>query len=143
MIDTRYASYATLLLRLSVGVMFLAHGFYMKILGFGFAGTMGYFSSIGYPAFFGILVPLAETAAGIALILGIWIRPVSLLTVPLLIGAVLQHTGNGWVFSNAGGGWEYPVFWIMVMIAQAGLGAGAYAVDVNRLLGRSPVLQAA
>jgi putative oxidoreductase len=141
--DTRYAPYAALLLRLSLGIMFLAHGFFMKILGFGFAGTMGYMASIGYPAAFGVIVPVAETLAGIALILGIWVPLVSLLTLPVLVGATLQHASNGWVFSNAGGGWEFPVFWIVVMLVQAGLGAGAHALDGSRLLGRQPAAQVA
>jgi putative oxidoreductase len=136
--DTRLVPQATALLRVSLGILFLAHGFYMKILGFGFAGTMGYFGSIGYPTVFGVIVPVAETLAGIALILGVWTRAVSLLTLPILIGAALQHSGQGWVFSNAGGGWEFPVFWILVMLVQAGLGAGAYALDLNRILGRQP-----
>lgn len=131
--DNRLAPYATLLLRVSLGVLFLAHGFYMKILTFGLAGTMGFFGSLGFPPVFGAIVALAETAAGIALILGVWTRAVSLLTLPILIGATLQHTGNGWVFSNAGGGWEFPLFWIAIMLVQAGLGAGAYALDLNRM----------
>ncbi|EHL95822.1 DoxX family protein [Acetobacteraceae bacterium AT-5844] len=131
--DNRLAPYATLLLRVSLGVLFLAHGFYMKILTFGLAGTMGFFGSLGFPPVFGAIVALAETAAGIALILGVWTRVVSLLTLPILIGATLQHTGNGWVFSNAGGGWEFPLFWIAIMLVQAGLGAGAYALDLNRV----------
>ena len=134
--DTRFAPYATLLLRLGLGGLFLAHGFYMKVLTFGLAGTMGYFGSLGYPPVFGAIVALAETAAGIALILGLWVPLVSLLTLPILVGAVLQHSGNGWVFSNAGGGWEFPVFWILLMVVQAGLGAGAHALDIRRLLGR-------
>jgi putative oxidoreductase len=141
--DTRLAPYATLLLRLSLGILFLAHGFYMKILGFGFAGTMGYFGSIGYPPVFGVVVPLAETLAGIALILGLWVPLVSLLTLPILAGAALQHSGNGWVFSNSGGGWEFPVFWIVLMLVQAGLGAGAHALDTRRLLGRRAITQPA
>jgi putative oxidoreductase len=141
--DTRYAPYATLLLRVSLGILFLAHGFYMKILGFGFAGTMGYFGSLGFPPVFGVIVPVAETLAGIALILGLWVPLVSLLTLPIMIGATLQHTGNGWVFSNAGGGWEFPVFWIVLMLVQAGLGAGAHALDIRRLLGRTTATQVA
>ncbi|RKK04441.1 DoxX family membrane protein [Pseudoroseomonas wenyumeiae] len=134
--DTRLAPYATLLLRLGLGILFLAHGFYMKVLTFGLAGTMGYFGSLGYPPVFGAIVALAETAAGIALILGLWVPLVSLLTLPILVGAALQHGGNGWVFSNNGGGWEFPVFWILLMLVQAGLGAGAHALDIRRLLGR-------
>ena len=137
MIDQRTAPYAALLLRVSLGLLFLAHGLYMKILTFGFAGVMGYFGSLGYPPIFGAIVALAETAAGIALILGLWTRWVSLLTLPILIGAALQHSGNGWVFSNAGGGWEFPVAWIALMLVQAGLGAGAWAMDAQRLTTRS------
>ncbi|MFC3125366.1 DoxX family protein [Pseudoroseomonas globiformis] len=138
----RTAPYAALLLRVSLGILFLAHGLWMKVLTFGLAGTMGYFGSLGYPPVFGAIVALAETAAGVALILGIWTRAVSLLTLPILIGAALQHGGNGWVFSRAGGGWEFPVFWIAAMLVQAGLGAGAHAVRL-RLPGACRAVRAA
>ncbi|MBO1076564.1 DoxX family protein [Roseomonas marmotae] len=141
--DHRLAPYATLLLRVSLGILLLAHGFYMKVLTFGLAGTMGFFGSLGYPPVLGAIVALAETAAGIALILGLWTRLVSLLTLPILIGATLQHAGNGWVFSNTGGGWEFPLLLTVLMLVQAGLGAGAHALDINRLLGRPATTQAA
>jgi putative oxidoreductase len=131
--------YAALLLRVSMGVLFLAHGLMLKIMTFGFAGTMGFFGSLGYPPIFGAIVAVAETLAGIALILGIWVRPVSLLLLPIMIGATIQHLGAGWLFSAPGGGWEFPAFWTVLLLVQAGLGAGAHAVDVNRLLGRGAV----
>jgi len=131
--------YAALLLRVSMGVLFLAHGLMLKIMTFGLAGTTGFFGSLGYPPIFGAIVAVAETLAGIALILGIWVRPVSLLLLPIMIGATIQHLGAGWMFSNPGGGWEFPAFWTVLLLVQAGLGAGAYAMDVNRLLGRESV----
>ncbi len=131
--------YAALLLRVSMGVLFLAHGLMLKIMTFGLAGTMGFFGSLGYPPVLGAVVAIAETLAGIALILGIWVRPVSLLLLPIMIGATMQHLGAGWLFSRPGGGWEFPAFWTVVLLVQAGLGAGAHAVDVNRLLGRGAV----
>lgn len=140
MTQDRFAPYATLLLRVSLGVMFLAHGFLMKIMTFGLPGTMGFFGSLGYPPIFGAIVAIAETLAGIALILGVWTRAVSLLTLPILVGALLQHSGNGWVFSNQGGGWEFPAFWIAAMLVQAGLGSGAHALDLGRLTGRRPAI---
>ncbi|HWX50061.1 MAG TPA: DoxX family protein [Roseomonas sp.] len=142
MSENRTAPYAALLLRVSLGVMFLAHGFLMKIMTFGFAGTMGYFGSLGFPPVLGALVALAETAAGLALVLGIWTRLVALLAVPVLIGATMQHIGNGWVFSRPGGGWEFPVFWTAALFVQAGLGAGALALDPAKLLGRTPMVPA-
>ena len=127
MIDTRTAPYAALLLRIALGVAFLAHGLLLKVFTYTIPGTAGYFESIGYPGYFAYLVILGEIGGGIALILGTYTRTISLLLLPILIGAALQHTGNGWVFSGKGGGWEFPVFWAVTLIVQALLGDGAYA----------------
>ena len=131
--------YAAFLLRVSMGVMLLAHGGLLKLGTFGLAGTMGYFGSIGYPPAFGAIVAFAEVGAGIALIAGVGVRTVSLLSIPIMVGATIQHAGNGWVFSAAGGGWEFPAFWAVALLVQAGLGAGAWALDGARLLGRGAV----
>lgn len=128
--------YAALLLRVSMGLMFLAHGGLLKIGTFGLAGTMGFFGSLGYPPVFGAIVALAEVGAGIALILGVGVRTVSLLALPIMIGATVQHLPAGWLFSAQGGGWEFPAFWTVTLLVQAGLGAGAHALDTRRLLGR-------
>ncbi|TCZ56724.1 DoxX family protein [Roseicella aquatilis] len=125
--------YAALLLRVSLGVMALAHGAVLKLGTFGLAGTMGWFGSIGYPPVLGAVVAFAEILGGIALILGIRVRLVSLLFLPILVGALVQHAGQGWVFSGKGGGWEFPAFWIAALLVQAGLGAGALALDPRRL----------
>ncbi|WP_043360203.1 DoxX family protein [Belnapia sp. F-4-1] len=132
--------YAAALLRIAQGVMFLAHGAVLKLGTFGLAGTMGYFASIGYPAALGAVVIAAEILGGLALIAGLATRWVSLALVPLMLGAMLQHTGNGWVFSAPGGGWEFPAFWTVALLVQAGLGAGAWALDGARLAGRRPAI---
>ena len=137
-IDARTAPYAALLLRLTLGVAFLAHGA-MKVFVFTIPGTVGYFESIGYPGFFAYLVILAEVGGGIALILGAYTRVISLLLVPVMIGALLQHAGNGWVFSNEGGGWEFPAMWLALLFVQAGLGDGAFAVKLPRPTAASAV----
>jgi putative oxidoreductase len=140
MLDTRTTTaYAAFLLRVSMGVLFLAHGGLLKLGTFGLAGTMGYFGSLGYPPIFGAIVTFAEIGAGVALITGIGVRAVSLLALPIMIGATIQHIGNGWMFSAPRGGWEFPAFWTVLLLVQAGLGAGAFALDANRLLGREPV----
>ena len=128
--------YAALLLRVTLGLAFLAHGLVLKLLTFGLAGTMGFFGSIGYPPIFGAIVAFAEIAAGVALIAGFQVRLVSLLALPIMIGATLQHLPNGWVFNSNGGGWEFPAIWTVLLLVQAGLGAGALALDPARLLGR-------
>jgi putative oxidoreductase len=96
---------------------------------------MGFFGSLGYPPVFGAIVAFAEILGGIALILGLWVRPVSLLFLPIMIGALALHAGNGWLFSAKGGGWEFPAFWIAALLVQAGIGAGAHALDLRRVLG--------
>lgn len=132
MIDTRTAPYAALLLRVSLGVMLIAHGLLLKVFTFTVPGTVGYFESIGYPGFFAYLVIAGEILGGIALVLGVWTRTVSLLMLPILIGATWQHVPNGWVFSAANGGWEFPAFWSVTLIVQALLGEGAYALRLSK-----------
>jgi putative oxidoreductase len=130
MTDIKSAPYAALVLRVALGVMFLAHGLVLKVMTFTVPGTVGYFQSIGYPAAFAYIVIAAEILGGIALILGVWTRAVALLFMPIMIGATLQHLGNGWVFNAKGGGWEFPVFWTVALAVQALLGSGAYALKV-------------
>ena len=134
MIDNRTAPFAAFLLRVSLGLMFLAHGLILKVMTFTVAGTVGYFQSIGYPGAVAYPVIFGEIAGGLALVLGVFPRAVSILLLPILIGATLQHVGNGWVFNATGGGWEFPVFWIAAMIVQALLGDGAYALLPTALL---------
>ena len=127
MIDHRTTPYAALLLRVGLGILLLAHGLLLKVFTFGIPGTVGFFESIGYPGFFAYLVILGEIGGGIALILGLWTRTISLLLLPILIGATLQHAGNGWLFSAPNGGWEFPAFWTLTLLVQALLGDGAWA----------------
>lgn len=128
MIDQRTAPYAALILRLALGLMFVAHGA-LKLFVFTPDGTVGYFASLGLPASFAYLTIAAELGGGVLLLLGVATRPVALALIPLLIGAgVLGHGGNGWVFSNQGGGWEYPAFLVVAAVVQVLLGDGAAAL---------------
>ncbi|MGY0776501.1 DoxX family protein [Azospirillum argentinense] len=129
-IDARTAPYAAFLLRVSLGLLFIAHGLILKVFTFGIAGTVGYFESLGYPGLFAYLVILGEIGGGLLLLAGVFTRWISLALLPILIGATLQHTGNGWVFSAQGGGWEFPVFWTVLLGVQALLGDGAFALKL-------------
>ena len=126
---TNTAPHAIALLRIGLGAIFLAHGLILKLITFGLAGTMGFFGSLGYPPMVGAVVALAEILAGLALVLGVLVRPAALLMLPILLGATLTHAGNGWVFNATGGGWEFPAFLTLATLAQAGLGAGALALQ--------------
>jgi putative oxidoreductase len=143
MIDERTTTpYAAALLRISQGLLFLAHGAILKLGTFGLAGTMGFFGSLGYPPVLGAVVIAAEILGGLALLAGVAVRWVSLGLVPLMLGAALQHSGNGWLFNAPGGGWEFPVFWTVTLLVQAGLGAGAWALDTRRLASAKPAVAA-
>lgn len=124
--------YGIALLRIALGVMFLAHGL-LKFLVFGLPGTAGFFESVGFPGFLAYIVAPVEVLAGFALLVGIRTRLVAASTVPVLLGAALVHLGNGWVFSAPNGGWEYPVYLAVAAISQSLLGAGAFALDARRV----------
>jgi len=125
--DQALGKYGVLALRLSLGTLFLAHGL-LKLLVFTIPGTVAYFEKLGFPGFFAYLTIFAELGGGLLLLTGTFTRWVALALLPLMIGATMQHVGNGWLFSAPGGGWEFPVFWIAALVAQALLGDGAYAL---------------
>ena len=107
------------LLRVSLGIMFIAHSVVLKYFTFTLAGTAQYFASIGLPASLAYVVFALEAAGGVLLVLGIRPRWVALALVPVLIGATWAHIGNGWVFDAPHGGWEYPLFLIVISLVVA------------------------
>jgi putative oxidoreductase len=128
-IDTRLAPYAALTLRVTLGVMYLAHSVILKLMTFGLPGTADFFFKVGLPGWLAYVTFAAEAAGGVLLVLGIWSRWVAVsLLLPLLGAIVWVHGANGWVFTAPGGGWEYPAFLIAVSVVLALLGDGAYAL---------------
>ncbi len=126
--NQKSASYAALLLRVSLGVVFLAHGL-LKVLVFTPAGTAGFFASLGLPGWLAYPTMAAEILGGVLLIAGVQTRIVSLTLLPILIGSLWVHSGNGWLFTNDNGGWEYSLFLSIAAAVQVLLGNGAYAFD--------------
>ncbi|MEO8159182.1 MAG: DoxX family protein [Betaproteobacteria bacterium] len=126
------APYALLLLRLALGTMWISHGL-LKVLVFTLPGTVNFFESVGLPGFLVYPVVAAEIAGGIALVFGFYGRYVSLLLLPILLGAAWVHFPNGWVFTSSGGGWEYPVFLAVASAVHALAGDGALAMRLPRL----------
>lgn len=137
MTDLRTAPYAALILRVSLGVMFLAHAA-VKLFVFTPAGTAGFFGSLGLPPDLAYVVIVAELAGAAALIAGVWARAVAAALVPILLGAIVTvHGANGWLFTSPGGGWEYPAFWAVGLIALALVGDGAWALLPTPSLGQA------
>lgn len=128
MTTSSQAALAATLLRLTLGFAFLAHGL-LKVLVFTVPGTVGFFEKIGYPGALAYYAIAIEIVGGLMLVLGVYSRYVAMAALPLLLGAAMVHGGNGWLFSNANGGWEFPVFWAATLIVQALLGNGAYALQ--------------
>lgn len=128
MLDLSTAPWAALLLRVALGVLFLAHGL-LKLLVFKPSGTYGYFKSLGLPGELAYLTMAAEIAGAAALILGIVPRYAALLLIPLILGTIVTvHGKKGWMFSNKDGGWEFPAFWALALFVQFLLGDGTWVL---------------
>ncbi|MFO1396908.1 MAG: DoxX family protein [Burkholderiales bacterium] len=124
--ESRNANAAALVLRLALGTMFIAHAL-LKYFVFTLPGTAQFMASLGLPGVLGYVVFAAELVGGILLVAGVKTRAVALALVPVLLGATWAHAGNGWLFTSANGGWEYPAFWTVTLVVQALLGDGAFA----------------
>jgi putative oxidoreductase len=126
-VDPSSAPYGVFVLRAALGVMWIAHAL-MKYVLFTIPGFAGFLAKVGFPAELAWPVFLAELAGGILILTGVYARHVALLLIPVMAAASSVHLANGWVFSNAGGGWEYPAFLIVASFALWLLGDGAFAL---------------
>ena len=130
------------ILRLLLGVVFFAHGA-QKALGmfggYGWTGTMGYFTSLGIPSIFGALAILAEFLGGISLILGFFGRiGAAGILVNMLVAIFMIHMANG-LFMNwglavngtmaVGEGYEFHLLAIAIALAIVINGPGAFSID--------------
>ncbi len=129
---------AAFLLRISLGIMFLAHSLILKLMVFTLPGTAQFFVSIGLPGPLAYLVFAMEAVGGVLLIFGIQVRIVSLVLLPVLLGATWAHAGNGWMFGYTNGGWEYPLYLSVLAVVQALVGEGAFALSRSQLLLSQP-----
>ena len=120
-------NYGAFIIRVSLGVILLAHGL-LKVFVFTIPGTVGYFDSLGLPAITAYLVIFGELAGGAALVVGLYSRLVGALSLPILIGSVWAHAANGWLFSAPNGGWEFPLLLVALAVAVTVQGGGAFAL---------------
>jgi putative oxidoreductase len=133
--DTTTAPYGILLLRLCLAAMFIAHAM-LKVRVFTIPGTVAYFRSLGLPGWFAYVSIATELLGAAALLLGIIPRIAALLLIPLMLGTIVTvHGKNGWLFSNKGGGWEYPAFWAAALLVLFLVGDGAAVLVPSPSLG--------
>lgn len=128
----RFESFGPTVLRVALGIVFLAHSAYLKLVVYTMPGTVGFFESIGLPGFAAYGVMLLEIIGGAMLILGVRVRETATLLAVVALGATWVHSGAGWLFSNEGGGYEYPLFLAAACLAQALMGPGAARVNELR-----------
>jgi putative oxidoreductase len=136
-IDVRWAPLGALTLRLSLGVVYLAHAL-AKPLVFTMPGTARFFEQHDFPGWSAYPVFVLELIGGLLLVLGLRARWVAVALIPVTAGAVVVHAPNGWLFAGPGGGWEYPAFLIAALTAQALVGEGAF--HASRSPSPSPAL---
>lgn len=125
-------------LRIVVGVVIFPHGA-QKLLGwfggYGFDGTMGFFTqTLGIPYLFALLAIIAEFFGGIGLITGLLTRLSAFGVASVMFVAVmLNHIPVGffmnWSGQQQGEGFEYHILMIALTIAVIVKGAGSFSLD--------------
>ena len=117
------SQFAPTLLRMVLGGIFLGHA-YAKVAVLTFGGTVALFDGRGLPAWSVYPVLATELLASLCLIVGFQVRLAALALVPVMLGALMPHGSNGWMFSYAGAGWEHVAFLIFGLVVQVLVGKG-------------------
>jgi putative oxidoreductase len=125
-------------LRLTLGVLFFAHGA-QKMLGwfggYGFDATMNAFTTqMGIPALFAFLAIAAEFFGGLGLIFGALTRVAAFgIASVMAVAATMVHAQFGlfmnWAGTQKGEGFEYHLLALAISVALIVRGAGALSVD--------------
>ena len=118
-------------MRITLGSVFIAHSLYLKLVVFTLSGTAQFFESISLPSLLAYLVFLVEAITGVAIVVGFKTRLSTIAVLPVLFGATWVHWQFGWLFTNQGGGWEYPLVLILMTVALYFLGEGKFSLSAQ------------
>ena len=130
---TSDAGYATLALRIPAAIIFIAHGgqkLFAWFGGYGLEGTGQWMTSIGLePGYLmALLAGSTEFFAGIALLIGLLVRPAALiLGITMLVAIFSVHFVNGLFMSN--NGYEFALALLAISVSLIFSGAGKVSVD--------------
>ncbi len=119
--------WASLLLRVSLGGMDFLRGIGRPLV-VGMEDVISGFVAKGFPIWTAYASTIIEIIGGIMLLLGTYTRFACLLLLPVSVGILVYHLPHGWVFHNAGGGWEYPQLIVVGLLATFMMGGGRFAV---------------
>jgi putative oxidoreductase len=133
-VDVVLAPYAIFVMRLTLGVAWMAHALLKTYRGM--HTTEALFLKNGIPQILAWPVFTLELVGGACIIMGFYSRQWLLVLLPAIVIVVWVKWPVGWVYSNPGGGYEFPLFWVFTQIAAIMLGDGKYAITTNRLLPR-------
>jgi putative oxidoreductase len=137
-LTTTTDSWAPLVIRIVLGTVLFAHGA-QKLLGwfggYGFTGTMNYFTqTIGLPWILGAFIILFEFAGPILLVFGVGTRVLGLITAILFAGIIYTVNSQygffmNWFGNKKGEGFEYALFAIAMAVSLVISGGGKWSVD--------------
>jgi len=128
--------YALTVLRITLGVVFFAHGA-QKVFGwfggYGFDATMGAFTQTGIPIVLAFLAIAAEFLGGLGLLVGLFSRIAAFGVACVMAVAITKHTPNGffmnWASNQKGEGYEFHLLALAITVALMLRGAGALSLD--------------
>ena len=128
-VDPLYARYGIFILRVAVGIDWIVHALLKTYRGMytheALLAKNGITPLLAWPTF------SVELIGGCAILLGWYTRQWSAVLLIFLAVVVWVKWPVGWLYSNAGGGWEYPLFWLMAQAALVLAGSGAFALQTG------------
>jgi putative oxidoreductase len=125
-VDPVLAKYGIFLLRVAVGIDWIVHALLKTYRGMNTHEALlaknGITPLLAWPTF------SVELIGGCAILLGWYTRQWSAFLLVFLAVVVWVKWPVGWLYSNPGGGWEYPLFWLVAQAALVLVGSGAFAL---------------
>jgi putative oxidoreductase len=124
--DPVHGQYGIFLLRVAVGVDWIVHALLKTYRGMhtheALLAKNGIAPLLAWPTF------SLELIGGCAILLGWYTRQWSAILLVFLAVVVWIKWPVGWLYSNTGGGWEYPLFWLFAQLTLVLAGSGAFAL---------------
>ncbi|MDQ1235172.1 putative oxidoreductase [Paenibacillus sp. SORGH_AS306] len=119
---------ATVIMRVVLGILFLAHGISKAQMGFGNVAT--WFQSMGIPGFMAYIVGTIEIVGGILLIVGLLTRYVSIAFIVILLGAIFTAKLSAGLMGNGQmAGYELDLSFIVIALYLALANNTSWSLD--------------